>query len=148
VVNSHHHVQVFQPMGAILIRLLATCRPVPYVRRIREPWQTLLAVPGARCKRLLLTALGRGGARAQRQAALPGNEWLAGITDPHWVGDPDFVVRWLARMPGKVVELTCHPGHEDTSLIGRDCTVGDGQVLRRVQEFRLLQDASFAAACR
>jgi predicted glycoside hydrolase/deacetylase ChbG (UPF0249 family) len=148
VVNSHHHVQVFQPMGTILIRMLAACCPLPYVRRIREPWQTLLAVPGARCKRLLLSALGRGGARAQRQASLPGNEWLAGITDPQWVGDPDFVARWLARMPGRVVELTCHPGYEDASLIGRDCTVEDGQVLRRVQELRLLQDSSFATACR
>jgi predicted glycoside hydrolase/deacetylase ChbG (UPF0249 family) len=148
VVNSHHHVQVFPPLGAILIRLLAGCRPVPYVRRIREPWQTLLAVPGAQCKRMLLSALGRGNARAQHRASLPGNEWLAGITDPHWVADPEFLVRWLGHLPGRVVELTCHPGHKDKSLLGRDCVAGDGQLVRRIHEFRLLRHVSFANACR
>ncbi len=148
LVNSHHHVQVFEPLGAILIGLLRRCRPAPYVRRIREPWQTLVTVPGARCKRTLLSALGRADARAQRQAGLPGNEWLAGITDPPCVADPAFLVRWLTHTPGKVVELLCHPGHEDPSVIGRDCAAGDGQLLRRVREFGLLRDASFTAACR
>jgi predicted glycoside hydrolase/deacetylase ChbG (UPF0249 family) len=148
VVNSHHHVQVFRPLGTILIRLLAACRPAPYVRRIREPWTTLLGVPGARCKRVLLSTVGRGDARAQRQAGFPGNEWLAGITDPSWVSDPDFLVRWLMRMPGKVVELLCHPGYEDSSLVGRDGTAQDGQVLRRVRELDLLRSSSFTTACR
>jgi hypothetical protein len=134
-------------VGTLLIQMLATVGSSPYVRRVREPWQTLLSVPGARCKRLLLSTLGQGNARSQQQAALPGNDYLAGITDPRWVHDPDFLVRWLRRMPGKNVELTCHPGHEDRSLLGRDCSPGDGQVERRVQEYQLLRDARFTAAC-
>jgi hypothetical protein len=45
------------------------------------------------------------------------------------------------------VELTCHPGHRDKTLIGRDCTATDGHVQRRVSELRLLASPSFAEAC-
>jgi predicted glycoside hydrolase/deacetylase ChbG (UPF0249 family) len=147
VVNSHHHVQVFRPVGKILRQLLRRARPLPYVRRIREPWRALVRVPGARPKRVLLSLLGRWDAWRQRRAGFPGNDWLAGITDPPWVTDPEFLARWLTRVPGKVVELTCHPGHLDTTLVGRDCTLTDGHLHRRVNEFQLLQQANFKEAC-
>jgi len=147
VVNAHHHVQVFPRVGAVLRELLARRRPFPYLRRVREPWRMLRHVPGARGKRGFLNVLGRRDARAQRRAELPGNDWLAGITDPPCVADPDFLSRWLTRVPGEVVELTCHPGYVDTSLVGRDCTDSDGQLLRRVHEYWLLRQARFRAAC-
>src|SRR5262249_16666758 len=53
-VNSHHHVQVFPPVSRILLEVLRGCDPVPYVRRVREPWSILAAVPGARGKRVML----------------------------------------------------------------------------------------------
>jgi chitin disaccharide deacetylase len=149
VVNSHHHVQVFPPVGGILRQILREQRPVrPYIRRIREPWRTLFGVPGARVKRGFLSLLGRRGARLQARHGFPGNDWLAGITDPPCVADPRFLARWLTRMPGRVVELTCHPGYVDATLVGRDCTLGDGQLPRRCHEFRLLQQAAFSEACR
>jgi len=148
VVNSHHHVQVFAPVGAILTELLARRPPLPYVRRVREPWSLLLRVPGARCKRLLLSTLGRGNAARQELAGLAGNDWLAGVTDPPWVADPDFLARWLTQMPGRVVELTCHPGYYDATLVGRDCTRDDGQLERRVRELHLLRQANYREACR
>jgi predicted glycoside hydrolase/deacetylase ChbG (UPF0249 family) len=149
VVNSHHHVQVFPPISGILRRLLREQRPTrPYMRRIREPWCTLVGVPGARGKRGFLSFLGRRGARLQAREGFPGNDWLAGITDPPYVADPRFLARWLARTPGQVVELTCHPGYLDTTLVGRDCKFGDGQLPRRCHEFRLLQEAAFVEACR
>src|SRR5262249_61134323 len=58
VVNSHQHASVFHPVGAILLELLARRRPLPYVRRVREPWPMLLQVPGARGKRAMLSVLG------------------------------------------------------------------------------------------
>ena len=148
VVNSHHHVQVFPPVGAVLRKVLGEQRPLPYVRRVREPWAMLGLVPGARGKRTLLTLLGRREARRCGRAGLPGNDWLAGITDPPWVADPDYLVRWLTRIPGRVVELTCHPGYLDTTLIGRDCTATDGLLLRRVRELHLLRQPGFRDACR
>lgn len=148
VVNTHHHVQVFPPVGAILASVLTSLRPRPYVRRIREPFWMLGAVPGARAKRLLLTTLGRRDARRLDRAGFPGNNWLAGVTDPPCVGDARFLTRWLARVPGRVVELTCHPGLRDETLLGRDCSPGDGQMERRVREFRLLCHESFRQACR
>jgi predicted glycoside hydrolase/deacetylase ChbG (UPF0249 family) len=148
VVNSHHHVQVFKPIGAILRRVLRRAAMLPYMRRIREPWRTLTWIRGARLKRLFLSWLGRHDAWHQRRAGFPGNDWLAGITDPPWVADAEFLVRWLARVPGDVVELTCHPGHYDATLVGRDCTLDDGQLERRVNEFHLLEGPSFKEACR
>jgi predicted glycoside hydrolase/deacetylase ChbG (UPF0249 family) len=148
VVNSHHHVQIFEPIGSVLRDLLARQPVRPYVRRVREPWQTLLCVPGARGKRAFLSALGRRDAGLQLRAGFPGNDWLAGVTDPPCVADSHFLVRWLRCMPGRVVELTCHPGFLDTTLIGRDCTPGDGQMQRRVCELDLLQQDSFRVACR
>jgi predicted glycoside hydrolase/deacetylase ChbG (UPF0249 family) len=147
VVNSHHHVQVFPPMGAILQSVCQQNQPLPYMRRIREPWSMLARVKGAQVKRCVLSLWGRRDARHQAQGGFPGNDWLAGVTDPPWVADPAFLTRWLTQVPGKIVELTCHPGYLDNSLIGRDCTRHDGQLQRRVRELQLLQDPSLLAAC-
>lgn len=147
VVNAHHHVQIFAPLSTILQDLLARQQPRPYVRRVREAARTLIRVPGALGKRLFLSACGRRAARQLDQAGFPGNDWLAGVTDPPSVADSHFLVHWLEHVPGTVVELTCHPGYPDHTLIGRDCTATDGQVLRRVWEFQLLQAPRFAKAC-
>jgi predicted glycoside hydrolase/deacetylase ChbG (UPF0249 family) len=148
VVNSHHHVQVFPRIGAALRRMLRDAGGVPYLRRIQESWRTLTQVPGARPKRLFLTALGIVEGRRQHQRGLQGNDWLTGITNPAHVHDPQFHVRWLKSVPGKVVELTCHPGYRDETLIGRDCTAADGQQERRVRELELLRMPAFLDACR
>jgi predicted glycoside hydrolase/deacetylase ChbG (UPF0249 family) len=147
LVNSHHHVQVFPPLGGILRQVLSKHQPLPFLRRVREPWGMLARVPGARGKRTLLSALGRREARHQAQAGFPGNDWLAGITNPSCVHDPEFLTRWLTQIPGQVIELTCHPGHLDQTLLGRDCTAHDGQLQRRVGELRLLRHAGFREAC-
>jgi predicted glycoside hydrolase/deacetylase ChbG (UPF0249 family) len=145
-VNSHHHVQVFPPVGSVLLDILSQQRPRPYLRRVREPWGMLLAVPGARKKRALLSWLGRRFARQQERAELPGNDWLAGITDPPCLADSEFFVRWLRRIPGWTVELACHPGFLDPTLIGRDCTLHDGMLQRRTRELRLLRHPAFLDA--
>jgi predicted glycoside hydrolase/deacetylase ChbG (UPF0249 family) len=147
VVNAHHHVQVFPPVGTLLRDILARQRWRPYLRRVREPGQTLIAVPGGRAKRMLLSALGRVETRQQIRAGFAGNDWLLGITNPEWVAEPQFLVRWLKRAPGRVVELTCHPGRLDETLVGRDCAAGDEQQQRRLRELHLLRAAEFEEAC-
>src|SRR5207245_4026087 len=117
VVNAHHHVQVFPRVGVVLRRILGRTSPLPYLRRVREPWYTIARVPGARAKRVFLSLLGRQQARRQQRQGFAGNDWLAGITDPFWVADPAFLLRWLSLIPGTVVELTCHPGYLDMTLI-------------------------------
>jgi chitin disaccharide deacetylase len=148
VVNSHHHVQVFPPVGRLLLDVLAAAGPLPYVRRVREPGSMLLRVPGARVKRAVLSLLGRFDARRQQRQGAPGNDALAGVTDPPWVADPEYLSRWLTRIPGRVVELTCHPGYHDPTLLGRDGTPTDGLLERRVHEFDRLRHPTFLAACR
>jgi predicted glycoside hydrolase/deacetylase ChbG (UPF0249 family) len=147
-VNGHHHVQCFGPVGALLNELLGRQSPLPYVRRVREPWRMLLQVPGAMVKRAVLSTLGRRLARRQAAAGFPGNEWLAGITDPACVDDPDYLVRWLSRIPGQVVELACHPGYADDTLPGRDGTTEDGLLSRRLREWELLADPHFTETVR
>jgi predicted glycoside hydrolase/deacetylase ChbG (UPF0249 family) len=144
VVNTHHHIQIFSAVGAALRGVLHRQTPKPYVRRIRESSRTLFGVRGARPKRLFLNHLGRGQARRQARAGLPGNDFLAGITDPMLVSDPEFFVRWIRRVPGRIVELTCHPGHLDATLVGRDGSFEDGQIHRRAREWDLLRMPSFS----
>ena len=107
----------------------------------------VLRIPGARLKRSFLSFLGHRDARLQGRAGFPGNDWLAGITDPPHVADPNFLVRWLEHIPGDVVELACHPGYDDQTLIGRDSTGSDGLVERRVHELQLLHLPSYRQAC-
>src|SRR5262249_13442309 len=136
------------PVSEILIRLLGQQKSLPYVRRVREPWHMLARIPGARLKRAILSHFGHRDAVRLHTAGFPGNDWLAGITDPPHVTDRAFFSRWLSQVPGHVVELTCHPGYEDGSLLGRDCAPGDGQIERRVREFELLADTAFERSCR
>src|SRR5262249_6344386 len=41
-VNGHHHIQCFAPVGALLNELMSRQKPLPYLRRVREPWRMLL----------------------------------------------------------------------------------------------------------
>jgi predicted glycoside hydrolase/deacetylase ChbG (UPF0249 family) len=148
VVNTHQHVALFPPVGALLLDLLRSCWPRPYLRRVREPWGALTRIPEARLKRWLLSSLGRVHGARQDRAGFPGNDWLAGAAGSHPLNDPGFFVRWLARMPGRIVELMCHPGHHDPTLIGRDCGQEEGPLARRVEEWRLLAHPDFRTACR
>jgi predicted glycoside hydrolase/deacetylase ChbG (UPF0249 family) len=143
--NAHQHVALFPPVGTILRQVLRRARPLPYLRRVREPTAVLAGVPGAKLKRASLSTLGRLQEGAPGVADFLGADWLMGVTDPPCVQDPEFLVRWLARMPGRSVELTCHPGRPDDTLAGRD---GPGPQPRRAAELRLLLDPSFDAACR
>lgn len=142
-VNAHHHVHVFGPVRRALARILDRLDSKPFVRRVFESGRTLSAVPGGRWKRRLLTRFGR-----VPLGDFPGNDELIGITDPPCVREPDFFRRWLSASTGSVVELTCHPGHFDRTLIGRDGSLEDGQIHRRVAEFERLADPSFDVAVR
>ena len=43
----------------------------------------------------------------------------------------------MSRIPGQTVELMCHPGHLDSTLVGRDAPAEDGNLWRRVRELDL-----------
>jgi len=147
LVNSHQHVSLFPPCDAALFDVLDQVRARPYLRRLVEPVRTLARVPGARLKRSVLTALGFRAARLAAARGFVGSDWLVGVTDPARVADPRFWERWLAHVgPAGSVEVCCHPGYDDPTLIGRDCEAGDG-VLRRPREMALLRYPSFRAAC-
>jgi predicted glycoside hydrolase/deacetylase ChbG (UPF0249 family) len=145
-VNAHHHVHVFRPVGDALARVLAGSGA--FVRRVVEPGRTLRRVPGARLKRTVLNWLGRSAARRQEAAGQPGSEEHIGITDPPFTERPDFFTRWLASSAARFVELGCHPGHLDLTLVGRDGTLADGLIHRRVRELVLLARPDFLDAVR
>lgn len=139
LVNTHQHLSVFAPVTAALREVLLRSGRRPFVRRVREPWNTLLGICGARLKRLMLNRRGRRQAQQLERDGFPGCDWLAGITDPPFTADPLFHRHWLTRIPGQTVELMCHPGYLDSSLIGRDAPVENANVWRRVHELELFQ---------
>ncbi len=148
LVNGHKHIHVFPRVGAALRELLGLHGHQIYLRRLGESFRMLRHIPGARVKRVFLSVLGSWAARKQRRQGLLGNDILAGISDPVWVSDPKFFARWLSQVPGQVVELMVHPGHYDETLIGRDCTLQDGGLQRRVDEWNQLSEPAFLESCR
>lgn len=148
LVNFHHHLHVFPPVDRIVMQILSELEPRPYLRRVSEQAGVLCRVPGGRLKRLFLTWHGRRCGPALASANLPTNDTLAGVSTPKSVLDPEYLRRWLRRVRGDIVELTCHPGHWDETLVGRDCSADDGRVQARVEEFKHLSGTSFAVACR
>lgn len=142
-VNFHQHLSLFKPVGAVLLDLLSELHVKPYVRRVQEPWSLIATLGGARIKRTFLNHMGRRTSQMQVQRGFPGNDWLAGIANPRDVADPQFFLRWLRAMPGDIVELMCHPGLHDPTLVGRDCTESDGMLEQRVNEMRWLFDPTF-----
>ena len=147
-VNAHHHVHIFGPVGRALRKVLGELEPKPFIRRVVEPMRTLTRIRGARIKRLALTRFGRKAAKRQAAEGFPGAEWLMGITDPPFVHRDAFFAEWLAAAPGRVVELTCHPGMLDATLEGRDGSLTDGQLHRRQREYELLGRPEFLDAVR
>ena len=148
LVNSHQHVSLFRPVAAALHAVLTARPDRPFVRRVREPRRMLARIPGARVKRAVLDVLGRRQAKALDRDGFPGCDWLAGITDPPFAADPRFHTRWLARIPGRTVELACHPGYHDPTLIGRDCAGDDEWLWRRVRELELFRRPGLREAIR
>ncbi|HWY88589.1 MAG TPA: ChbG/HpnK family deacetylase [Gemmataceae bacterium] len=146
LVNSHQHISIFTPVGQIMLELLRHHQPRAYVRRVREPWSLIWRIQGARKKRAFLSFNGRSTSRLQQALGFPGNDWLGGITDPPWVKRPDFFESWLGCIPGVNVEMSCHPGHADATLLGRDCETADGMMQRRVDELQLLRRPEFFQA--
>lgn len=144
IVAAHHHLHIFPPLGSILLDILEKFRPRPYVRRVVEPRAQLTGLPGARIKRSLLALLGRGQASVQRRRGFPGNDSLIGITDASSFDDSSFFVRCLRQARGEQVELVCHPGREDATLIGREDTPSLPRA-RRLWEWQQLRHARFRA---
>jgi predicted glycoside hydrolase/deacetylase ChbG (UPF0249 family) len=146
LVNSHQHVSLFPPCDEALMDVLKEANTRPYLRRVVESQNVLARVPGARVKRSVLSLLGRRAARRYASAGLPGCDWLAGVTNPECVAEDQFWSRWLNSLDHGSVEVCCHPGYRDKSLVGRDCDAGEG-LLRRERETALLRSPSFRDAC-
>jgi predicted glycoside hydrolase/deacetylase ChbG (UPF0249 family) len=146
LVNAHHHVAAFSPVAAILRELLQGQAPLPFLRRLGEPWGQLLQLRGARLKRTTLSLFGwRQGGRQLRQG-FPGGDCVAGVGSPS--ADPDFFARWLRGARGQVVELMCHPGWADASLVGRDLDSTPQSAAARVHEREYLARPDFRDECR
>jgi chitin disaccharide deacetylase len=147
VVNSHQHTSIFEPARSVLIDLLASQKgPKPYLRRVQEQKGLMLGVPGARIKRAFLSHFGKQAAKAAEAKGLPGADWLIGITDPPCTADERFWTRWLRKVKGDFVELGCHPGYADKTLLVRDVPGKKYDLIRREHEMRQLLRDDFTQA--
>lgn len=146
LINSHQHCSLFEPVNRALVRIIADFPIKPWVRRVREPWSSWWNLSGGRIKRLWLGSLGRRQGRQLDAMEIPGPLWMLGLTDPECLEDEDFFVRWIQTAQGDRVELMCHPGHEDPTLVGRDSPANDPRLYRRLAENRLLRSESVVEA--
>jgi predicted glycoside hydrolase/deacetylase ChbG (UPF0249 family) len=147
VVNSHQHVAIFPPVRQALIQLLASQPgPKPYLRRVTEQYKLLLQIRGARIKRSVLNWYGRGQRRLAIEHGLPGSDCLVGVTDPPITQDPRFYTRWLEKVGGHTVEVGCHPGYRDETLLVRDVPGNPHDLERRVYELNMLLSPEFLTA--
>jgi chitin disaccharide deacetylase len=147
VVNSHQHVAIFPPVGRVLLDVLdRQPGPKPFVRRVREQRRLLLRVPGARIKRGVLSWFGKRFARRSAARGFPGADWLIGVTDPPCTTDGRFWTRWIGRANGDTVELGCHPGYTDETLLVRDVPGKTYDLARRVNELDMMLRDDFLEA--
>jgi predicted glycoside hydrolase/deacetylase ChbG (UPF0249 family) len=146
LVNGHHHIHALPRVGQVLRRILAELRPLPYLRRMPEPRSSWFRISGGRVKRAWLNLTGRPSSRKQARLGFPGNDWLVGLGRPIRPDDPTFFTRWLALWPGQVIELACHPGYRDETLLGRDASTVE-ELDRRERELHRLLDPTFRQAC-
>jgi predicted glycoside hydrolase/deacetylase ChbG (UPF0249 family) len=144
IVNGHHHIHIFPRVGGVLRRVLAGQHPLPFLRRVREPRGSLLGIAGARGKRAFLSTLGCRAGHRQMKAGIPGNDWLVGLGSPAPLGE-ERLLRWISKVPGTVVELTCHPGYPDETLPGRDL-VRHEELHFRLTEMQFLGGPAFREA--
>jgi predicted glycoside hydrolase/deacetylase ChbG (UPF0249 family) len=139
LVNSHQHVSLLPPCDVALLDVFAAENCRPYLRRIVERPRSLANMSGERLKRTFLSLMGHRAARRASARNLPGCDWLVGISNrPHL----DFLSNCLSRLGDTgSVEIYCHPGYRDDSLIGRD---GDAASChRRPHELAFLRSPVF-----
>jgi predicted glycoside hydrolase/deacetylase ChbG (UPF0249 family) len=150
LVNTHQHVGILAPFANILVQILESLPVKPWVRRVVESQKTINMISGARLKRWFLCSYGKVQAKALDYNKFPGAKTMIGLTDPYCLKNVRFFDECLQSGCGDIVELMCHPGYVDTSLIGRDVTeYGDG-LTRRQWELGILGNPQFlndAAAC-
>ena len=145
LVNAHHHVAAFPLVAGILRDVLRSQSPLPFLRRVGEPWGQMLSIPGARLKRATLALFGRAQAERQKREGFPGADCVAGIGSPS--AEPGFFLRWLRGARGQVVELMCHPGWPDATLPGRDLDATPRSAAARAREREFLARPDFREEC-
>jgi len=147
MVNSHQHVSIFSPVGEALIEILANqSGPKPYLRRVAEEHRVIFGIRGARIKRTVLNSFGRRMSRKAAERGLHSADWLVGVTDPPITADPEFYTRWLKKVRGDVVEIGCHPGYIDETLLVRDVPGKPHDLSRRENELNMMLSQEFLQA--
>ena len=120
-----------------------------------RPFVSAKFTPAGRTHSFLLPEFDLDGTGAQPAASPPshGEQIVVETSDGPAMatvtrGIPAVAVRRAPpeHAPERFVELTCHPGYLDPTLDGRDGSLADGQLRRRVREFELLADPGFLDA--
>lgn len=144
LVNSHQHVGILAGISESYLQILAEIQPRPWVRRVVEPTTNNNRTSrGLTLKRRFLSHYGRKQAVHLDKAGYPGAPFLAGIANPENLQDAFFFQRCIQETPGDPVELMCHPGHHDLTLLGRDVARPGPGLDRRPLEWAMLQDRPF-----
>lgn len=142
-VNSHQHVGIFPGISEIFLEILGSLGYRPWVRRVVESSETRRNIRSAATKRWFLCRYGERQSRFLDRNGYPGAQHLIGLANPGDLKSSRFFERWLESCDGSLIELMCHPGHRDDSLIGRDITRAGSALMRRVWEYQALSSGQF-----
>jgi len=143
LVNTHQHIGILPPYSSILLRVLETLPIRPWMRRVVESHKTKAMMGGARLKRWFLCHYGKMQAKNLDSQRYPGARTMIGLTDPYCLKDEKFFQKCIQSAYGNIVELMCHPGYLDTSLVGRDVTRSGDSLSRRPWELSMLKNSQF-----
>ncbi|NBY02360.1 MAG: ChbG/HpnK family deacetylase [Planctomycetes bacterium] len=143
IVNTHQHIAVFNPVGEKLNLLFVNNNIRPWMRRVAEESGSLIALPGSRIKRVILSYLGHRNAERLNRLGFPGPNILAGLCDPAQTSDGNFYSSRIGSIKSNFAEWMCHPGFYDETLVGRDGELNSASIAMRPKELQFLADGTF-----
>ena len=116
-INSHQHLHLLPGITEIVVKL-AKERQIPYIRIVNEPFSFLGGKLFRKLQLLFLNFLSAIAKRKVRKAGLVCNDFSVGFVNAGNLSDRDIksAKELLKKYPDKIIELGCHPGHENDEL--------------------------------
>lgn len=119
-INGHQHLHLLPGIMNICIKL-AKERNIQYIRIVNEP----VVLSGGKLFRkfqlLFLNFLSTAAKKKIRRAGLQCNDYFVGFVNAGSLNKNDMKEgkKLAEEYPDKIIELGCHPGHEDEELKGK-----------------------------
>ena len=134
-IDGHQHVHALPVVRRALIAAMGSFdwRLPPLVRVPTIAWSSVAALPAARRKAMLISALSAGLRRELRDSAFLSNDTFGGFSDFAKGSDYRPELEAAFKQAGRCHIVMCHPGRADAALAAVDPVVQ-----RREEEFNAI----------